>query len=92
MRLGLAEGVSYMDEVIYIEKSEIEEKGLKPSSLSFYLDASVDLNLGFLHDNLEPLWIGAAIHHRSSGFEEVSLFGRLKSGSNYNTVYLQWHF
>lgn len=92
MRLGLAEGVSYMDEVIYIEKSEIEEKGLKPSSLTFYLDVSVDFNLGFLHDNLEPLWIGAAVHHRSSGFEEVSLFGRIKSGSNYNTVYLQWHF
>jgi outer membrane protein len=92
MRLGLGEGVSYMDEVIYIEKSEIEGKGLKPSSLTFYLDVSVDLNLGFLHDDLNPLWIGAAIHHRSSGFEEVSLFGRLKSGSNYNTVYLQWHF
>ena len=92
MRLGLGEGVSYMDEVIYIEKSEIEGKGLKPSSLTFYLDVSVDLNLGFLHDDLKPLWFGAAIHHRSSGFEEVSLFGRLKSGSNYNTVYLQWHF
>ncbi len=92
MRLGLGEGVSYMDEVIYIEESEIEGKGLKPSSLTFYLDVSVDLNLGFLHDDLNPLWIGAAIHHRSSGFEEVSLFGRLKSGSNYNTVYLQWHF
>ncbi len=92
MRLGLGEGVSYMNEVIYIEESEIEGKGLKPSSLTFYLDVSVDLNLGFLHDDLEPLWIGTAIHHRSSGFEEVSLFGRLKSGSNYNTVYLQWHF
>ena len=82
MGLGVAEGVSYRDEVDYIEKSEIEEKGLKPSSLTFYLYVSIDLNLGFLDDDLNPLWFGAAIHHRSSGFEEVSLFGRIKSGSN----------
>ncbi len=92
MRLGLGEGISYTNDVIYIEKAEIEEKGLKPSRLTFYLDASVDLNLGFLHDNLDPLWIGTAIHHRCSGYANVSLFGRISGGSNYNTVYLQWHF
>lgn len=92
MRLGLGEGVSYMNDINYLEKAEIEEKGLKPSKLTFYLDASIDLNLGFLHDNLDPLWIGAAIHHRCSGYEKVSLFGRIRGGSNYNTVYLQWHF
>lgn len=92
MRLGLAEGVSYMNEITYIEKAEMDVRGYKPSSLAFYFDASLDLNLGFLHDNFDPLWIGAAIHHRCSGFETVSLFGRIGGGSNYNTVYLQWHF
>ena len=31
-------------------------------------------------------------HHRSAIFETASHFGRIKGGSNYNTVYLQWHF
>ncbi|MEA3418788.1 MAG: MipA/OmpV family protein [Campylobacterota bacterium] len=92
MRLGAAEGVSYMSDVVYIEKKEMEEKGYNSSRLMLYLDFSIDLNLGFLNDNLDSLWIGGAVHHRSSVFEQSSLFGRIKGGSNYNTVYLQWDF
>ena len=92
MRVGLGEGVSYLNDIYYIEKYEMEKKGFKPSNWAFYLDASIDLNLGFLHEELEPLWIGTAIHHRCFGFEEVSLFNRIGGGSNYTTMYLQWDF
>jgi outer membrane protein len=92
IRLGSAIGISYVSTVTYIEKIEMERKGYEPSKAMLYLDFSADLNLGFIDDSLDPLWIGAAIHHRSSVFEQASLFGRIKGGSNYNTVFLQWHF
>ena len=92
IRLGAGEGVSYIDDNTYIERLDGEPKGYKMSHLNFFLDLSVDTNLGFVSKSLEDLWIGTAVHHRSSVFESSSLFGRIKGGSNYNTVYLQWHY
>ena len=92
VRLGVGEGVSYMRDVVYIEKKEMEEKGYNTSQLMLYLDFSLDLNLGFLNEELDALWLGGAVHHRSSIFEQSSLFGRIKGGNNHNTIYLQWHF
>ena len=91
-RLGAGEGFSYIDSVTYIENLDAEPKGYTTSHLNFYLDLSADIGLGFIGENFEDLWIGAAVHHRSSVFEQSSLFGRIKGGSNYHTVYLQWHF
>jgi outer membrane protein len=91
-RLGAGEGFSYIDSVTYIENLDANPKGYTTSHLNFYLDLSADLGLGFIGDSFQDLWIGAAVHHRSSVFEQSSLFGRIKGGSNYNTVYLQWHF
>ncbi len=92
LRLGAGEGFSYVDDVTFIEKLDAEPKGYEVSHLNLYLDLSADLGLGFLGESFEDLWIGTAVHHRSSVFEQSSLFGRIKGGSNYNTVYLQWHF
>lgn len=92
IRFGIGEGFSYIDSITYIEQTEAEEKGYTSSHLNFYVDISADLNLGFIGKSFEDLWIGGAVHHRSSVFEQSSLFGRIKGGSNYNTAYLQWHF
>ncbi|WP_245686938.1 MipA/OmpV family protein [Shewanella colwelliana] len=93
-RLGVAEGLSYVSSLTHIEGSEIEEKGYKPSKLLNYLDFSLDLNMGDLFNshNMRNMWLGYAIHHRSGIFETSSAFGRIKGGSNYQTIYLQWHF
>lgn len=93
-RLGFAEGLSYVNEVTYIEATEMEEKGYEESHLLNYLDFSLDINLGDLvqRENWRKIWLGYAIHHRSAIFEKSSMFGRIKGGSNYNTLYLQWHF
>lgn len=93
-RVGLAEGLSYMSDVTYIERTEMEEKGYRPSELMNYIDFSVDINLGdiFRINALNETWLGYSIHHRSSIFESASQFGRIKGGSNYNTVYLQFDF
>lgn len=93
-RLGAAEGVSYVSDIPYVEGTEMDRKGYEPSNLMNYLDFSVDVDLGDLFNiaSLENLYLGYSIHHRSSIFESASQFGRIKGGSNYNTVYLQYHF
>ena len=93
-RLGMAEGISYVSNITGIEKAEMEEKGYRPSHLMNYLDFSADTNVGeiFGVPSLKPLWLGYSLHHRSAMFETSSEFGRIKGGSNYNTVYLQWQF
>ena len=93
VRLGFAEGFSYANDVTYIESSELEEKDYKPNKLMNYLDFSLDLHLGDIFgESLDELWLGYSIHHRSAIFESSSRFGRIKGGSNYNSVYLQWHY
>lgn len=91
-RFGFAEGLSYASDVTYIEKNDDPDN--PGSKILNYLDFSLDVNLGDLTDvnALNQVWLGYSIHHRSAIFESSSMFGRSKGGSNYNTVYLQWHF
>lgn len=93
-RFGFAEGLSYVDNITYIEQSEMDRKGYTASHLLNYLDFSVDLNLGELVNkpSWNQVWLGYSLHHRSAIFEKASQFGRIKGGSNYNTIYLQFDF
>jgi len=93
-RLGFAEGLSYADEIPYLEEQDLQQKGYRPSQLLNFLDFSVDLDLGrlFRVQWMEDLWLGYSIHHRSGIFSTSSAFGRISGGSNYNTVYLQYHW
>ncbi|MEF1291484.1 MipA/OmpV family protein [Vibrio sp. M260118] len=93
-RLGVAEGMSYIDSLTYIENEEMKSKGYTPSNLLNYIDLSLDVNIGDLINNrdFDNMWFGYSLHHRSAIFESASQFGRIKGGSNYNTLYLQIHF
>ncbi|XNK61664.1 MipA/OmpV family protein [Vibrio sp. TBRI6] len=93
-RFGVAEGLSYVDSFTYIENEEMKSKGYNPSNLLNYLDFSVDVNVGdlFNSNDLNNVWIGYSLHHRSAIFEKASQYGRIKGGSNYNTLYLQVDF
>ncbi len=93
-RLGLAEGLSFVTEVPNIEKEKNEHGGYDTSRLMNYLDISVDCNVGdlFRSRQLENLWLGVAIHHRSAMFEGSQFFNRISGGSNYPSLYLQYHF
>ncbi|WP_409202749.1 MipA/OmpV family protein [Vibrio alfacsensis] len=93
-RFGVAEGMSYIDNITYIEGTEMEEKGYTASNLLNYLDFSFDVNVGdlFNQKDWENMWVGYSLHHRSAIFESASQFGRIKGGSNYNTIYLQYDF
>lgn len=93
-RFGAAQGLSYISNVTYVEESEMDRKNYETNKLMNYLDFTFDVNLGDLFNNrsLDPAWVGWSIHHRSAIFQQSSQFGRIKGGSNYNTVYLQWHY
>ena len=93
-RLGFAEGISYSNQISHIERKNLEEKGYQASKLMNYLDFSVDTNMGDLFNNpsLTNLWLGYSLHHRSGIFTTTSAFGRIKGGSDYNSLYLQWDF
>ncbi len=94
VRLGVAEGLSYVDTIPFIEQREMDRKGYRASKLLNYLDFSLDVNVGDVFDSepLKSLWLGYSLHHRSGIFESTGVFGRIRGGSNYNTVYLQWHY
>ncbi len=93
-RIGLAEGLSYVSRATHVEKAELDRKESSENRLMNYLDISFDFNIGKLVGSrtLEDIWLGYSMHHRSSIFERSSHFGRIKGGSNYNTVYLQFDF
>ncbi|MFV1982841.1 MAG: MipA/OmpV family protein, partial [Thiohalomonadales bacterium] len=93
-RVGVAEGLSYTSEITYIENKEMVEKGYRPSNLMNYVDLSLDIELGDLFNSksMKNWWLGYSMHHRSAIFESSAAFGRIKGGSNYNSVTLQYHF
>jgi len=93
-RLGLAEGISYIETVSNIEQREMDQKGYRSSELMNYIDLTADFSLGdtFGINAMNDLYFGIGIHHRSSIFERSSAFGRIKGGSNYNSLYLQYHW
>lgn len=93
-RFGFAEGISYIEDVSNIEQREMDRKGYRSSKLMNYLDFTADFSLGDAFNNREfkDLYFGIGVHHRSSIFESNSTFGRIKGGSNYNSIYLQYHF
>jgi len=92
LKLGVAEGWSWVTDIPYVEDQRLREKGYEPSQLLNYLNFSVDLNLGdiFGGETLDKTWLGYDIHHRSAIFESAS--GRIKGGSNVQMVYLQYDF
>ncbi len=93
-RFGAAEGLSYVNKIPFVERTEMERKGYKPSNLLNYLDFSLDFNIGdiFGGKQFKKFWLGYGIHHRSAIFESAQQFGRISGGSNFQTAYLQWEF
>ncbi len=92
VRLGAAEGVSYIDSFSYYEENSLITDNQKTSRFLNYVDLSLDLNLGdvFRSETIENLWFGYGIHHRSGIGGNSSTFGNVSGGSNFNTLYLQW--
>jgi outer membrane protein len=93
-RLGAAEGISWVNQIPYMEAHSLEEKEYSPSNLMNFLDFSIDFNIGDIFNNkpMKQWWIGYYIHHRSSIFETAQHFGRISGGSNHHTIYIMWNY
>jgi outer membrane protein len=92
VRLGFAEGVSFITEVTALERNNNELKGYQSSRYLNYLGPSVDIHLGDIlpWDPFKGVWLGIYVHHRSAIFETAQQFGRIKGGSNYRGIYLKF--
>ena len=93
-RAGFGTGFSYAAKISYIEQLEMAQKGYENIKWLLYLDLSLEMNLGdlFRIKEMDDIWLGNSLHHRSGIFGTSSMFGRIKGGSNYNTISLQYHF
>ncbi len=94
IRIGAAEGMSYITGVTHVENENMESEGVEPCKLMNFLDFSYEINIGdiFRNQPLKDMWLGFSIHHRSSIFETAQHFGRIHGGSNYPSVHLLYHF
>jgi outer membrane protein len=94
VRVGLGEGVSYTDKILYTEY--LEAHSVDPidnnSKILNYIDFSLDLDIGRLI-RYKPLYgtnFGWAIKHRSGIYGLINDVKR--GGSNYNTLYIESNF
>jgi len=90
-RLGLAEGVSYAEEIPFVERESLEGRGRNTSHFLNHLDLSLDFDLGdiFKTPKLTGCYFGVAISHRSGIFGDFKIFGDVDGGSNYNMLQLE---
>ncbi len=85
-RFGFIEGISYITHVTQTEYEDVMPK-YKPHQFSNYLNISLDINLGDILNlpQINYVWLGYSMHHRSSVFEQAAQYGRIKGGSNFHT-------
>lgn len=93
-RFGFGEGLSYVEQIPFLERQSIEKKNPNTSKLLNYLDVSIDVSVGDLLrvKPLENTFLGFAVIHRSGVFGFSDLFGAVDGGSNYNSVYVETLF
>jgi outer membrane protein len=93
-RFGLGEGLSWAEEIPYLEAQSIESKNPNTSRLLNYLDVSIDVSIGDLirWNKLKDTYLGFVVIHRSGVFGWSDIFGGVDGGSNYNSVYIETVF
>ncbi|HFU74416.1 MAG TPA: hypothetical protein ENK65_02560 [Helicobacteraceae bacterium] len=92
IRIGFAEGVSYAQDIPYIERIEAEANNDNNSYFMNYLDLSIDMDMGRLvgYQPMFDTYVGFAIKHRSGVF---GLYNNVRrGGSNYLMVTLEKKF
>ncbi len=92
LRFGLAQGVSYAERPLYVEKMEAEEEQDNTSNLLNYMEITFDVDLGRLtgYKVLKETYFGYLIKHRSGAH---GFYGGVEDGgSNYNSIYIEKNF
>ena len=92
LRLGAADGMSYVTDIPTVEKMEADYDNDNTSHILNYLELTVDFDLGRLvnYRPLHDLYAGFLLKHRSGAF---GLINSVKEGgNNYNMLYLEKNF
>jgi outer membrane protein len=91
-RLGFGVGLSYAQEVPFVEQRSQAERGRTTSKLLNYLDPSIDISLGDMvgSKRYANTFFGFGVSHRSGIFGSSELFGNVDGGSNYIYSYLEF--
>lgn len=92
LRVGLAEGISYVGSIPWTEKQEAIIENDNQSNLLNYMEITIDFDLGKLIrvDSMKNLYLGYLIKHRSGMY---GVYGGVSDGgSNYNCAYLEKKF
>jgi len=91
-RLGFGVGVSYAQQVPFVEGRDQLARGRSSSRLLNYLDPSIDISLGDLigAKALRETYVGMGVSHRSGIFGSSRLLGNVNGGSNYIYSYIEW--
>lgn len=91
-RIGFGAGISYAQDIPYVEARDQMLRGRNTSKLLNYLDPSIDVSVGDLtgirsqHDT----YFGFGVTHRSGIFGTSQVLGNVDGGSNYIYTYLEW--
>jgi outer membrane protein len=93
-RFGMGQGLSWAEQIPYLEARSIESKNPNTSRLLNYLDVSIDVSIGDLirWNKLKDTYLGFVVIHRSGVFGFSDIFGGVDGGSNYNSVYIETVF
>ena len=91
-RLGFGVGLSYAENVPFVEGRDQVARGRSSSRLLNYLDPTVDISVGDLIGarSLRETYVGLGVSHRSGVFGISRLLGNVNGGSNYIYSYLEW--
>ena len=91
-RIGFGAGLSYAQNVPFVEARDQARRNRNTSKLLQYLDPTVDVSVGDLLGvkNLRETYFGLGVSHRSGIFGMAELFDSMNGGSNYIYSFVEW--
>jgi outer membrane protein len=91
-RIGFGVGLSYAQDIPYVEARDQMQRGRTTSKLLNYLDPSIDVSVGDLFGirSQRETYVGFGVTHRSGIFGSSQVLGNVDGGSNYIYTYLEW--
>tara|TARA_B100000959_G_scaffold269631_1_gene315614 strand:+ start:371 stop:1024 length:654 start_codon:yes stop_codon:yes gene_type:complete len=95
IRLFIGEGLSYSQQIPYVEGRETRRlSDERDSQLMNSINIGFDFNLGdmFQNPSLTPITIGFADYHRSGIYKKIKLFNKTQGGGNFITMFFEYNF
>jgi MipA family protein len=93
-RFGMGGGIAYASRIPASEQRDQALRERDTSKLLFYIDPTIDINIGdlFKARDLRETYLGIGVSHRSGIFGSSRLFNGVDGGSNYIFGYVETGF